>query len=211
MNATVQAELGIISSLVAVVLIVAGVLSYQNTQQFISANSRLARTNEVLAAISQTRSAIQGAQNRATDFAIVRDDKFRTGYYASVAEAEKQLDHLRTLASDSPHQRARLDELDDQIENAFSIFHLAMNLPQGEKSTATDEAQLRVREEECMDGIRRDLQAMEGQEQRLLNQGNEESVATAHTTIRIDVLGSVLALAILIVASAILHFHTADA
>lgn len=210
MKVRVQTELGIISSLVAVVLIVTGVLSFLNTQQFILVNSGVTRTNEVLAAISQTLSAIQNAQNRATDFAIVRDKQYRSGYYASVAEAQKQFDHLRTLTSDTPRQRARLDELDDQIENVFSIFHLVMNLPPGGKSTAADAAQLQVREEKCMDEIRRDLQAMEGQEHRLLDQRHAESEATAHTTISIDVLGSALAVAILLVASVILHFHTAD-
>ena len=86
-------RLGIVSSLAAVILIVAGWLSYQNTQRLILVNGRVAETNEVLAAISQTFSAIQDAQNRATDFAIVRDEQFRVSYYASVAEAQKQIDH----------------------------------------------------------------------------------------------------------------------
>ena len=157
MNATIENRLGMVSSLAAVILIVAGWLSYQNTQRLILVNGRVTETNVVLAAISQTFSAIQDAQNRATDFAIVRDEQFRVSYYASVAEAQKQFDHLRSLTSDNPRQQARLDRLDDQIENAFSIFHLVMNLPQGEKFAAATAAQLQVREEKCMDGIRQDI------------------------------------------------------
>jgi len=205
MKATVEKQLGIISSLAAAVLIIAGVLSYQNTQELILVNGRVAKTNEVLAAISLTFSAIQDAQNRATDFAIVRDEQFRDLYYASVAQAQKQFDHLRTLTSDNPRQQARLDGLDNQIENAFSIFHLVMNLPQGEKFAAETAAELQVREEKSMDEIRRDIHAMEEEEHRLLEQRNAESASTARNTISIVVLASVLAVAILMLASVILH------
>jgi PAS domain S-box-containing protein len=205
MNATIENRIGIISGLAVLVLIVAGVLSYQNTQRLILVNGRVAETNEVLAAISQTFSAIQGAQNRATDFAIVRDEQFRVSYYASVAQAQRQFDHLRSLTSDNPRQQARLDRLELQIENAFSIFHLVMNLPQGEKFTAANAAELQVREEKCLDEIRRDIQAMEAEEHRLLELRNAESAASARSTITIVVLGSVLAVAILILASVILR------
>src|SRR5271157_6495590 len=124
MAVTIENRLGIISGLAAVVLIVAGVLSYQNTQQLILANGRVTQTNEVLAAISQTFSAIQDTQNRATDFAIVRDEQFRSGYFASLAQAQRQFDHLRSLTADNPRQQVRLDKLDPEIENAFSIFHV---------------------------------------------------------------------------------------
>ncbi len=205
MNATIENRLGMVSSLAAVILIVAGWLSYQNTQRLILVNGRVAETNVALAAISQIFSAIQDAQNRATDFDIVRDEQFRVSYYASVAEAQKQFDHLRSLTSDNPRQQARLDSLDEQIENAFSIFHLVMNLPQGEKFAVATAAQLQVREEKCMDGIRQDIQAMEQEEHRSLDQRNAESAAAARSTIFIVVLGSVLAVAILILASAILR------
>jgi PAS domain S-box-containing protein len=205
MKATIEKRLGIVSGLAALVLVVAGVLSYQNTQRLIVVNRRVTLTNEVLAAISQTYSAIQGAQNRATDFAIVRDEGFRNGYYAGVAQAERQFDHLRALTADNPRQQAQLDRLDDQIENVFSIFHLVMNLPQNEKFAAENAAQLQVREEKCMDDIRRNIQAMEEEEHRLLEQRNAESAATARSTILIVVLGSVLAVAILVLASVILR------
>ncbi|HMD86589.1 MAG TPA: response regulator [Terriglobia bacterium] len=209
MKVTIENRLGIISGLAAVVLIIAGLLSYQNTQKLILANGRVTQTNEVLAAISQTFSAIQDTQNRATDFAIVRDEQFRSGYFASLAQAQRQFDHLRSLTADNPRQQARLDKLDPEIENAFSIFHVVMNLPQGEKSTAADAAQLQVREENSMDEIRQDILAMEEEEHRLLGQRNAESAATARRTILIVVLGSVLAVAILIVASVILHLDIA--
>jgi PAS domain S-box-containing protein len=205
MAVTIQNRLGIISSLAAAVLIIAGVLSYQNTQQLILANARVTQTNEVLAAISQTYSAIQDTQNRATDFAIVRDEQYRTGYFASMAQAQRQFDHLQSLTADNPRQQARLDNLDAEMENAFSIFHVVMNLPQGEKSTAVDAAQFQVREEKSMDEIRRDIQAMEEEEHRLLAQRNAESAATARRTILIVVLGSVLAVGILMLASVILR------
>ncbi len=209
MKATIENRLGIISGLAAMVLIVAGLLSYQDTERLILVNGRVSKTNEVLAAISQTFSAIQGAQNQATDFAIVRDERFRAGYYTSVAQTQKQFDHLRSLTSDNPHQQSQLDRLDDQITNAFSIFHVVMNLPEGEKFTAANAAQLQVREEQCLDEIRRDFQAMEAEEHRLLDQRNAESAASAKRTIIIVVFGNVLAMAILILASVILRIDFA--
>ena len=205
MKSAIENQLGIISSVAAVVLIVAGLLSYQNTQHLILANAKVTETNIVLAAISRTYSAIQAAQNRSTDFAVVGDEQFRAGYYASVAQAQTQFDLLRKLTANNPRQQLRLDALDDQMENAFSIFHVVMNMSPGEAPVAATSAKLRVREEECMDGIRRDFQAMEQEEHRILDQRNAESAATAHRTILIVVLASVLALAMLLMASATLH------
>jgi PAS domain S-box-containing protein len=210
MKTTIENRLGIFSGLAVLVLVVAGWLSYRNTQQLILVNGRVAQTNEVLAAISQAYSAIQGAQNRATDFAIVRDEQFRKSYYASVSQAQWQFDHVRSLTADNPRQQARLDELDPQIENAFSIFHLIMNQPQDGEFAAADAAALQVREEQCLDEIRRGIQAMEEDEHRLLEQRNAESAATARSTISIVAFGNLLALAILIMASAILHYDIAQ-
>jgi len=207
MKATTENQLGVISILAALVLVTVGVLSYQNTQRLILASGRVARTNEVLAAISQTFAAIQGAQNRATDFAIIRDEQYRSSYYTSVAQAQRQFERLRNLTSDDPHQQAGLDRLDDQIEDAFSIFHLVMNLPQGEKFTAENAAQLQQQEEQRLDSIRKDFQGMEKEEHCLLDKRNAESAASAHRTINIVVLGSLLAVAILILASVILHYE----
>jgi PAS domain S-box-containing protein len=205
MKATIENRLGIISGFAALVLIVAGLLSYQNTQQLILVNGRVTETNIVLAAISQTFSATQDAQNRATDFAIVRDERYRSAYFGSVAQAERQLDHLRELTSANPRQQARLARLDEQFVNAFSIFHLAMNQPQSGEFAAADTAQLRVREEQSMDEIRREFQGMEEEEHRLLDQRIADSAANARRTIIIVVFGNVLAVAILILASAILR------
>jgi PAS domain S-box-containing protein len=80
-----------------------------------------------------------------------------------------------------------------------------MNLPQGEKFTAENAAQLQVREERCLDEIRRDFRGMEEEEHRLLDQRNAESAATARSTIFIVVLGSVVAVAILFLAGVILR------
>src|SRR5579862_1332361 len=71
MRATIENRLGVVSCLVASVLISAGVLPFRNTQQIILVNRSVTRTNEVLAAISETLSALQSAQNHTTDFAII--------------------------------------------------------------------------------------------------------------------------------------------
>jgi PAS domain S-box-containing protein len=209
MKATIESRLGVFSGLAVLVLVAAGWLSYRNTQKLILVNAKVAGTNEVLEAISEAYSAIQGAQNRATDYAIVHDEDYRKSYYASVSQAERQFDHLRLLTLDNPLQQARLDALDPQIENAFSIFHLVMNQSEEGKVAAADAAGLQVREEKCLDDIRRGIQAMEGEEHRLLEQQNEESAATARRTVRIVVVGNLLALAILIAASAMLHYDSA--
>ena len=161
----------------------------------------MSETNEVLAVISQVYSAIQGAQNGATDFAIVRDEKFRNSYYTNVAQAEQNFDRLRSLTSGNPRQQARLDKLEPQIENAFSIFHLVMNQPPRGNFAAA----LQVQEERSLDEIRRGIQAMEEEEHGLLQQRNAESAASARATISIVVFGNLLALVILIIASGILH------
>ena len=53
MKAIIENRLGIVSCLAALILIVAGLLSYQNTQQLILVNGRVTKTNVVLAAISR--------------------------------------------------------------------------------------------------------------------------------------------------------------
>jgi PAS domain S-box-containing protein len=80
-----------------------------------------------------------------------------------------------------------------------------MNVPPGEKFMAANAAQLQVREEQDLEEIRREFQGMEQEEHRLLAQGNAESAAGFRTTIGIAVLGSLLAVAILILAGVILR------
>src|SRR5580704_7073925 len=161
MSATIANRLASICGLAAAVLIAVGVLSYKNTRQLIAADLQVAETNETLAEISETFSAIQEAQTRATDFAIVRDEQFRTDYYFSITKTQQHFEHLKLLTVDDSRQQARLDVLDPLIENSFSIFHSVMNLPRGQQFGSAEAAGVKVREEKCMDDIRLNMKAME--------------------------------------------------
>jgi two-component system sensor histidine kinase/response regulator len=210
MRATIANRLWVICGLAAAVLIAVGVLSYQNTRHLIAVNVQVAETNETLAEISQTFSAIQQAQTRATDFAIVQDEQFRTDYYVSITKTQQHFDHLKLLTAGDSRQQAQLDVLDPLIENSFSIFHSVMNLPPGQAFRAADAAGVKVREEKCLDDIRLNIKAMEDEEHRLLSQRNAAAAASARSTITIVVLGSLLALAILGSAGVMLHRDMAE-
>jgi PAS domain S-box-containing protein len=210
MKSTVERQLGIISSVAVLVLIAAGVLSFQNTQKFVLADGGVARTNEILAAISQTSSALQNARYLAADFAVVPDEQDRTNYDLSVAQAQRQFDHLRRLTSDQPILKARLDHLDDQIENAFSILHRVLNPPPGGSFTAANAAQLQQQQKQYLDGIRRDFQDLERDQHILLDQLNAESAARARAIINIVLRGNLLVVPYLILGSLVLRRAPAE-
>ncbi len=205
MRAKIENPMGVGAGLAALVLITAAVLALQNTRQLILLNARVASTNKVLAAISETLTAVQRVQNYATDYAITRDERYRTRYDASVAQAQQEIENLRNLTFSSPIEQERQDKLDGQIENALSVFHLIMSLPPGEDVSTPGGTQLQVREEQCLDEIRGELEEMEQAEHVSLAQRNAESAASARGTLRITALGSLVAIAILILASLILH------
>ncbi len=201
MRMTVETRLGVVIGLAAVMLTGAGVASYRTEQRLTFAADRVAKTNQVLEAISETSSALQDAQGHAMDFAIVRDPHQRSDYFASLSFARERFDDLRVLSLSDPSQTARLDRLGAGIEDAFSIFELIMNLPQGEKLAASEAARLQMREDERLDQIRRDFQSMELEAHRGLDQKNGGAIGDACRTLNVVVRGSLMAVAFLILAA----------
>jgi PAS domain S-box-containing protein len=205
MASKVETRVGAISLLAAAVLIVVGVLSYHQTGNLIEANRQVAESNEVLTEASAVLAEMQGAQNKANDYAITLDQRLRDQYYSNVGLAQRSLDRLRLLTGHESTQQARLEALDPLIENAFSVFHIVMNPFPGSEPTRQEAARHQVQEEQSMDGVRRTLGEIEAEEHRVLEQRNAVAAAAARSTKSIVILGSLLALTIFVLASLALH------
>ena len=205
MISSIEKRLNAFPALAAAILIAVGVASYYRTQRLVEIDRQVSQTNEVLAQVSTVLAAVQGAQNNAHNYVVTHDERFRNRYYGALGEAQRGLDRLSLLTVDESTQQGRLQTLDPLVENAFQMFHLEMNPYPGTELTSQEQARQRLQEQDSMDGVRAILHEMENEEHRLLQQRSAAAGAEARRTKTIVMTGSLLALVIVMLASALLY------
>lgn len=100
-----------------VLLLINGAYSYQANRELIRNESRVQNTQNVLAAIKDTFSALQDAETGQRGYVITGGDpEYLEPYDSALQEIRSRREELRTLDSELDDQRASIEEFGDLID-----------------------------------------------------------------------------------------------
>ncbi|HHT9127638.1 MAG TPA: diguanylate cyclase [Candidatus Wujingus californicus] len=155
-------------SFALLILIIIGVLSYYSITQCASTARLHVHTLDVLKHIGVVLSLMNDAETGGRGYIITGDDKYLEPYNESLASIEKELNSLKYLTADNPHQKSRIDILQHLIEDKYNDLGDKINLRKDKGFEAASQSVLTGEGRKIMDKIRGVINEMKSEEMDLV-------------------------------------------
>jgi len=164
-------------------------------------------TYQVLSAAGSVRSSVERAETSQRGYLLTGDEQYRQAYRAAVASARQAQAALRHLTLDNPAQQERLDELDRLVGIRLDLLAKTLAASRIEGVTAASVRNGMKSGTAAMDRLRADMDAVDGEERRLLHLRTMAATRADSRTRWILGLGSGSLVILLVIAGATIERH----
>ena len=152
---------------VATLLVFSAGLGYWNMLQLHQNDTRVAHTDEVLAAIEAVVSTMTDSETGQRGYLITGEDRYLAPYNAAVTAIQDRIQRLKRLTEDNPRQQARIREMEELISAALEGLDRTIALRK-KNPEAARRIVLAGEGKKLMDAIRAQAQAIQQEEGDLL-------------------------------------------
>ena len=204
MRWTVGKKISVGFSLTMVIVLVLGVISYRSSRFLLQSGQQVTHTHDVLRQIDLVLSTLKDAETGQRGYLLTGIDRFLEPYTAAVQRVNADIDELRRLTADNAAQQRRLDAIQPLVKNKLDVLVENIDLRRQRGLDAAAAAVKTERGKRIMDDIRQLTGEMVAEERVLLERRAAAADATARETALSIGLGTVLALAIVVIASVVL-------
>lgn len=187
--------------LALLVLSCVGGLGYWNTTQLITTANWVNHTHQVLEAQERLLSHIANAETGQRGYIITGEEEHLEPYYISINDITKQVNTLQALTGDNPRQQQRLRVLRPLLRQRLSQMQTVLQVREKQGFAAAQQAIRDNQGREVMDAIRRTINEMTDEENRLLAQRSHQAELANRNTILVVASGGLLAFGLLPVAA----------
>jgi methyl-accepting chemotaxis protein len=197
MKWSIGTKIGAGYALALFILAVLGMVSYRSTTGLIEAAQLQVHSYQVLENLAGVLSALKDAETGQRGYIMVGEDRYLEPYQTGTAVVNKALQNLRGLTVDNPGQQHRLDALEPLIAAKLSELKETIDLRKSKGFEAALQVVRTDKGKQAMDGIRKLITEMRGEEKRLLEQRDGEAQVRSEATISTIVYGIPFAFAVL--------------
>src|SRR5947209_1324912 len=163
---------GLVSALA--VLLVNGLVSYWNIRTLFANVQAVTRTHEALAQLQDVLSTLQDAETGQRGYLLTGRPEYLRPYRQARERMDQAINRLRDLTADNPGQQERLGLLVRYKEDKFHELRQTIDLHDAGQHSQALQVVRSDYGQERMDAIRRVVDAMRAEEDRLLEQRSAE-------------------------------------
>jgi signal transduction histidine kinase len=204
--------IGVLAAFMGAFLVLAGdaLLACFNIGIITENEEQVGRTYELIAAVEKTLTLLEEAETGERGYVITGQRSFLRPYTYAVAHLDAQLERLKELAADNPHQIERIAALQEHVNAELAELQktIALREPAGFEAAQAEE--LSGRGQQAMDAIRSVIADIENEETERLHERQAESRASWRRTIWTFVLSTLLGLALLALTCWLVHRDAAQ-
>ena len=160
---------------VIIVMLANILLSYRATNTLIENERRVAHTQEVIAELNETLSAVKDAETGQRGFLLTGANEYLEPYNNAVSSIEDHLKRIDDLTDDGSIQDQSLKILRQKIGAKFAELEETIHLRQESGGAAALQVVLSDRGRAAMDDIRKIVASMQAEENRQLQARTNES------------------------------------
>ncbi|ACC81730.1 putative GAF and Chase3 sensor phosphotransfer protein [Nostoc punctiforme PCC 73102] len=174
--------------LASVILVLIGVISYQNTT--VSSNNRSVIKNayKKLNSLEKLLSQIKDAETRQRSYIITGKQTYIKPYQASLANVNQEIAKLKNLTIDQPNQQKQIATLEFLIAAKLAELNQTIDLRQKKGSEAALQVLLTNKSQNLMDDIRKAIDEIENEERAQRQQLSQTAQTwTRKTTVTIAI------------------------
>ncbi|MEW5860087.1 MAG: response regulator, partial [Cyanobacteriota bacterium] len=195
--------------LASAILVLIGVISYQNTRGLIETNNRVAQTQDRLNKLEQLLSQIKDAETGQRGYLLTGQESYLEPYQAAIGNLNQQIQQLRELTADNPNQQRQLAAIEPLIAAKLDFIKQTIDLRKNRGLEAAAQAIGTDRGKNLMDEIRSGIREIKNQEKVLLQQQAAATKASSRNTMMTLAIAIILSFVILCwVYSLIYHEFT---
>jgi methyl-accepting chemotaxis protein len=175
-------------------LVVIGLLTYRDARDLLATSHQVTHTHDVLKGIGDIGGLAVDAQSGVRGYLLTNEERYLEHYRAAVAAMDGAIKNVEDLTSDNAKQQSRLRALKPLVASEFEGLKDLISVSK-EKDLQKAAVATRInRGKEILDEIRKVVGEMEGEENALLKQRDEDSRRTAQRTFVLISYGSLLAI-----------------
>ncbi|BDI15522.1 hypothetical protein ANSO36C_13240 [Nostoc cf. commune SO-36] len=169
--------------LASAILVLIGVISYQNTHILINTSNQVQKTQEKINKLEELLSEMKDAETGERGYILTGQESYLEPYQAVVANIDQKIAKLKDLIADKPSQQKQFATLEPLIAAKLAILKQTIYLRQNQGFEAALQVIQTNQGKNLMDDIRKMIYEIENEDRRLLQQQSQAAKASAHNTI----------------------------
>lgn len=197
MKWSIGTKIGAGFALALVALVVLGTLSYRSTTGLAQSNDWVTHTYQVIGDLEAVLSDLKDAETGQRGYIIAGEDSYLQPYDQAISQVDQRLKEARDLTSDNPRQQKRLDALQLLVASKFAELKATIDLRRNQGFDAAVKVVKTNQGKNTMDGIRKIVGEMEGEENALLKQRTDTARSDARFAGLTTLYGTLLCFIIL--------------
>jgi PAS domain S-box-containing protein len=184
----------------ALLLVIIGALSYLSVMRYRVDAKWVEHTHQVLDSLSDTLSDASAAESAMRGYLLSGDAGFQQSYEETARKTGQELSNLRELTRDNPIQQKNLDSLEPLVRERLQFMRSRIELRREKGLAAVQATGPNPSGRALQQSIRQTMEAMQDEEQTLLQQREQRAVRSSELSRATIAIGGVVALALLIAA-----------
>ena len=169
--------------LASAILVLIGVISYQNTRILIDTKNQVQRTQEKINKLEELLSDMKDAETGQRGYILTGQESYLEPYQAVVGNIDQKIAELKDLIVDQPSQQKQFATLESLIAAKLAILKQTIYLRQNQGFDAALQLIQTNQGKYLMDNIRKVIHEIENQDKRLLQQQSQAGKASANKTL----------------------------
>lgn len=179
------------------VILILGFAAYQGTSKTAEAVEWVRHTQQALTASGQLFADITDSETVARGHLILPDPSALQRFEGLQKDAEDDLSRLQKLTVDNPAQQRRLEQINREMHEKFSLNRAELDIRSHPSQAGADHSQYLGTSRQIMERLRGHFDEFQAEEYRLLAERSRQADEAAHNT-RLGLLYGTPAAAILI-------------
>jgi signal transduction histidine kinase len=201
MAQSVENKIKVGVGIVLAALIANAALSYRATRILIKNEGWVSHTHQVLNALEVVLSTLKDAETGERGFIITGSNEYLEPYQSAMRQIDEQLQTLQQLTADSPQQQQRIPVLQQKVAERLGILKSGIDFKSRGDTEAARALTASGVGKRSMDELRRLINEMEDEENKLLAERTEESRKSQNDTFLTFVTANLIAAGLLIVTA----------
>ncbi|MEH2118224.1 response regulator [Nostoc sp.] len=169
--------------LASAILVLIGVISYQNTRILINTKNQVQTTQEKINKLEELLSDMKDAETGQRGYVLTGQETYLEPYQAVVGNIDQKIAELKDLIVDQPSQQKQFATLESLIAAKLAILKKTIYLRQNQGFDAALQLIQTNQGKYLMDNIRKVIHEIENEDKRLLQQQSQAAKASANKTL----------------------------
>ncbi len=169
--------------LASAILVLIGVVSYQNTRVLIHTNNHVKKTQEKINRLEQLLSDVKDAETGQRGYILTGEKRYLRPYQEALANIEPEIEDLKNLTSSQPNQQKQILTLESLIAAKLAELNHTIDLRQNLGFAAALQVVRTDKGQNLMDEIRKIITDLENQEKGRLVQQSQAAKVSARNSL----------------------------